>query len=94
MRIQGLGCGGCQKRRILFFFWLNVGGSVEKQVFGRCGRGESLETHRPALSSNCDHKSFTGKLYGDVINICGAAHIFQMIEAAFVGELGTGPQSG
>lgn len=65
-----------------------------KQVFGRCGSGESLETHRPVLSSNCDHKSFPGKLYGDVINIYGAVHIFQMTEAAYVGELGTGLQSG
>lgn len=42
----------------------------------------------------CDHKSSTGKLYGDVIDIFGAVRVFHMIEAAFVGELGTGLQSG
>lgn len=47
-----------------------------------------------AAASRCDHKSSTGKLHGDVINMYGAVHIFQMIERAFVGELGAGLQSG
>lgn len=68
------------------------GGGGQRGKTGIWTSGESLETHRSMLSSNCDHKSSTGKLYGDVINIYGAVRVFQMIERAFVGELGTGLQ--